>query len=144
MHSSPHDLVRPVVAYWSNGGVPEESVPIANMFDNVTDDSSSIPILALRAYQFRDPAFLWAPSNARARIFAWAQDVFASQLVALTEPFAELPEDCAGDVWEYLIETSLTRIEMQQIVSCCSSPEARAWIRAVVAAAYAANVAVWI
>jgi len=124
--------------------VPEESVPIANMFDNVTDDSSSIPILALRAYQFRDPAFLWAPSNARARIFAWAQDVFASQLVALTEPFAELPEDCAGDVWEYLIETSLTRIEMQQIVSCCSSPEARAWIRAVVAAAYAANVAVWI
>jgi hypothetical protein len=135
-------MVPAIIAYWTNGGVPEESMPVANNFDYVTDESSTMPILSLRAYHFHDPSFFWAPYNVRSSIFAWAQDVFAAQLVALSEPFEELPDDCASDVWEYLIEKSITRIEMQHILRHCSSPEALAWIRAVVAAAYAANTAV--
>ena len=87
--------------------------------------------LSLRAHPL-DPAFLWAPPAARSAVFAWAQDVFIAQLAATTQPFERLPEDCAGDVLEFF---GMTRNESDLIAKHCSSPEARVWVRAVIAAA---------
>jgi hypothetical protein len=90
------------------------------------------PALTLRAYQV-DPSFLWAPSAARAVIFSWARDTWIAQRATLTEPFAQLPDDCAGDVLEYL-DLLMTRKELLRIATYCSSAEANDSVRAVVAA----------
>ena len=95
------------------------------------------PTLKLRSYQL-DPSFLWAPPTARAAVVAWARDAYAVQLAANTYDFTDLPDDCAGDVLEFL-NTSMPRAEMLHVTAHCSSPEAHAWVRAVVAAAVAVS-----
>lgn len=85
--------------------------------------------------------FLWAPAPARAAIFLWARNTFVVQLAKTVEPFEKLPEDCAGDVLEFL-DIAMTRKEALHIATHCSSPEACAWVRAVVAAAAASAIAV--
>jgi len=102
--------------------------------------NSSIPatVLALQAHQF-DPYFLWAPTRERAAVAVWAQSTFIAQLVPNTEPFADLPDDCAADIVEYLKKVK-SRAETMRIVSHCSTPEAHAWVRAVVVAAVAVSV----
>lgn len=95
------------------------------------------PILSLQAYHF-DPSFLWAPSEARELVFKWARDAFLAQLAAETQPFADLPEDCAGDILEYM-EMGMPRGESLLIAMHCSSLEARAWVRAVLAVKVAVN-----
>jgi len=87
--------------------------------------------LSLGAHYF-DPAFLWAPSAARAVVVTWAQDVFIAQLAARTQPFERLPVDCGGDVLGFL---GMTHYESELIATHCFSPEARAWVRGVIAAA---------
>jgi len=89
--------------------------------------------LSLGAHHF-DPAFLWAPPDARAAVFAWALHVFIAQLAATIQPFEDLPDDCAGDVLEFF-EMAMTRTDALHIAKHCSSPEARAWVRTVIAAA---------
>ena len=54
------------------------------------------------------------------------------------QPFADLPDDCAGDVLEYF-DAPKTRPELVYIATHCSSPEACAWVRKVVAAAVAVS-----
>ena len=102
-----------------------------------SDDSIPATALSLSPYQL-DGSFLWAPPKQRAALFAWAKNAFKAQVAALTCPFADLPEDCAGDILDYL-RTRTPRQEFMRIVAHCSSPEAHAWVRAVVAAAVAVS-----
>ena len=87
--------------------------------------------LSLRAHQL-DPAFLWAPPAARSAVVACARDSFIAQLAATIQPFVELPDDCAGDVLEFF---EVTHNEFELIAKYCTSLEAQAWMRAVIAAA---------
>jgi len=90
-------------------------------------------VLSLRPYQL-DPSFLWAPPAARNAAVAWAKDTYVAQLASLTEPFAELPDDCAGDILEYL-EWLLHREAILHIAEHCSSPEAIEWVKSINTAA---------
>jgi hypothetical protein len=91
---------------------------------------------SLGAYQL-DMSFLWAPPAARAAITDWARDVIIAQLAATVPFLEELSDDCAGDVLEFLMLT-VTRSELPHLSAIHSSPEAHAWVRAVVVAAVAA------
>jgi len=134
----PSDVIPAVIAYCTCSRVSDDLATTAELFISTVEGPLPIQALNLHAYHFHDPSFRWAPTEARVKIFAWAQDLFAAHLVAYTLPFADLPDDCVGDVWEYMIEIVTARIELQHVIRCCSSPETLAWIRAVVAAAYAA------
>ena len=63
---------------------------------------------------------------------AWALHVFIVRLAATVELYRELSDDCAGDVLEFF---GMTHLESELIATHCSSPEARAWVHAVIAAA---------
>jgi len=91
--------------------------------------------LSLRAYHF-DPCFLWTSSTARAAIVAWAQHAFIVQLATTIQPFKRLPVDCAGDILEFF-GLEMTPEGSERIAKYSSSPEACAWVYAVVAAAVA-------
>ena len=93
--------------------------------------------LTLRAHQL-DSSFLWVPPASRAAIIVWAQDAYIAQHAGTITLFRELIDDCAGDVLEFF-EVTMTRTEALHISTYCSSPEARAWVRAVVAAEVVAN-----
>jgi hypothetical protein len=93
------------------------------------------PALSLHQYQL-DPSFHWAPREARFLVFKWARNAFVAQLAAMTQPFVDLPDDCAGDVLDYL-EMAMTREESLCIAEHCSSPEANAWVHAANEAAMA-------
>ena len=114
---APTKLVASALAYCSTLSASEELLPAT--------------ALSLRAYHF-DPCFLWAPLAARAAVVAWALRVFIAQLAANVEPFGVLRDDPAGDVLEFF---GMTHKESELIATHCSSPEARAWVRAVIAAA---------
>ena len=108
---------------------------IQTLCANLSASDEPLPAMALylRAFQL-DPSFHWAPLAARAAVFTWARDAFIVQLATTTRPFTILPDDCAGDVLEF-IEMGMTRSEKLHITTHCSSPEACAWVRAVIAAA---------
>ena len=91
------------------------------------------PALSLRAY-YLDPSFLWAPLDARNAVFAWARGVSIAQLAATTQLFADLPDDCGGDVLEYL-EVMMPRKVMLNLAAHSSSPKASAWVHLIVSAA---------
>jgi len=91
------------------------------------------PTLSLRAYHL-DPSFLWAPLDARNAVFAWARGVSIAQLAATTQLFADLPDDCGGDVLEYL-EVMMPRKVMLNLAAHSSSPKASAWVHLIVSAA---------
>ena len=117
----PGHLVLSALAHCASLSASEESVPA--------------PVLFLRAYHL-DSSFLWAPSEARKMVFTWARDVFIIQMTTISQHFSDLPDDCSGDIFEYL-EMLMTRKESMRIVAHCSSPPAHAWVRAVVAVAVA-------
>jgi len=117
----PGCLVSSALAHCATLSASKESVPA--------------PVLFLQAYHF-DPSFLWAPEEARKLVFKWAKDAFTAQLAGTTQAFPELPDDCAGDVLEYL-EMAMPRTGALHIATHCSSPDAQAWIRAVNATAIA-------
>jgi hypothetical protein len=98
-----------------------------------SNDSGFVTSVKLHEYQ-SDPTFLWAPAQARAEVFLWAQDVALSQLAATNPAFAELPDDCAGDILEYL-ENTLSREEMLHITNHPLSSEAHHWVKSVIATA---------
>jgi len=105
----------------------------------LSNSEASVPphVLSLRAYQL-DAFALWAPPDARVVLFMWARDTFIAQRAATTPPFSDLPDDCAGDVLEFL-ETAMPRAESLRVVAHCSSPAAHAWVRAVVSVAVVAQ-----
>jgi hypothetical protein len=91
-------------------------------------------VLSQRAFQV-DPSFPWAPASARTTIFSWARDLFLLKKYALSfQPLVDLPDDCIGDVLEYLMST-VTRKETVGLSTHWPTPETHAWIRAVIAAA---------
>ena len=92
-------------------------------------------VLSLRAYQL-EPSLLWAPPAAYSEVFTWACNVFIAHQAASAQPFMDLPDDCAGDVLEFL-EISMTHMEMSKVNTHCFSPEAYAWVHAVVYAGIA-------
>ena len=99
------------------------------------EQKASVPAkeLPLRPYHF-DPSFLWANPDARAAIFKWARSAFVVQQAAAISLFANLPDDCACDVLDFL-QVPMPRSESLHVATCCASPEAQAWMRAVVVAA---------
>jgi len=101
-------------------------------------DAVSAPALSLHTYQLK-PSFSWAPSDARAAVFGWAQDALVVQVAAATEPFMDLPDDCTGDILEYF-DLKLCRVDSQLIATKLSSPDARAWVRAVLIASVAVSI----
>jgi hypothetical protein len=114
----PNLLVSTALAYCANNDSLGEIIPLT--------------VLSLRAYHY-DPSLLWAPDDARELVVAWARDALVAQLAANTPPFADLSDDSAGDVLEFL-DTSMARAELLRIVAHCSSPKALAWVRAVTVA----------
>jgi len=104
---------------------------------STTDETVRAEKLSLREYQVR-PSFLWATPAARTAVFKWARDAFIIQLAAMTPPFSLVPDDCAGDILEYL-EIALSRPESLHLLAYCSSRKAHVWVRAVAEAAVAAN-----
>ena len=114
----PSLLVAAAVAHCAGFSASNQSVPKTS--------------LVLRPYQL-DPTFLWAPPEARNAIYSWARESFDVQVAANTQPFLELPDDCAGDILEYL-KLTMTRTESLQIATHCSSLEAHAWVRSLIAA----------
>ena len=94
--------------------------------------------IALSLHYFEAP-FLWAPRAARTAVFGWAQDAFVIQFAASTQPFASLPDDCAGDVLEFL-DVTMPRTEVFYILAHCISPEAYVWVRKTIAAAVVVSI----
>jgi len=93
------------------------------------------PATALSLWDYHlDSFFHWVPSSASHILSMKARDVYTAQVAANTQPFSELPDDCAGDILSFLKTTS-TRTELLKFATHCSSPEARAWMHAVVVAA---------
>ena len=92
-----------------------------------------VPAAALsqRAYRL-NPSFGWAPREARNSIIAWTREAYTVHLAA--EILNDLPEDCIGDVFEFLL-SRLSRKEVFNVATYCSSLEAQAWLRAVLGAA---------
>jgi hypothetical protein len=103
-------------------------------------EPSDVAIPSLRAYHF-DPSFLWAPPIAREAVFAWARDAYTAQVATTVPPFLGLSDDCIGDVLDYLQSKTL-RPGMMNIVAESSSPEAHAWVCAIITAAIAVSVAI--
>ena len=104
----PTALVTAVVAHCSTlSGAKEFAPPTA---------------LSLQTYHFY-PSFLWAPPAARTAVCQWARNAAIVQLAAYTKPFVELPDDCAGDVLEYL-EMEMARAKTLHVSTHCTSPAA--------------------
>jgi len=107
---------------------------------SATEEPFPATAISLRAYHF-DPHFLWVTPAARIAVVNWAQYVFITQLEPTTplfKSFKTLPDDCAGDVLEFF-EPGMTHERAVHIAKHCSSPEARAWVRAVITAAVVAK-----
>lgn len=101
-------------------------------------DSVPAPKIQLSAHHL-DPFFLWAPTGSRKGIFAWARNIFVIQFAANTTTFKDLPDDCAGDILEYLV-TTMTRLETMLIMTNGFSPEAHDWALAVLKASVVVSV----
>jgi hypothetical protein len=109
-------LVSAVVAHCAALSAPEAPAPETK--------------LTLRAHQL-DPSLLWVDrSEARRQRFSWVRDVYAAQVASTNQAFVDLPDDCAGDVFDFL-PLKMTRAELQHIVAHCTAPEAHTWVCAV-------------
>ena len=97
-------------------------------------------VLSLRACQL-EPSLLWVSPAAYSELFTWACNVFIAHQAASAQPFMDLPDDCAGDVLEFL-EISMTHMEMSKVNTHCFSPETYAWVHAVVYAGIAVRLLV--
>ena len=118
---SPAVLASFAFSYYGSLSAPNDMVPTSD--------------LSLRAYQL-DPSFLWAPPAARASVFSWARDAFIAQSARSSQLFADLPDDCAGDVLEFLNET-ITRKDSLFIATHTPTPEAQAWFDSLIKAGLA-------
>lgn len=94
------------------------------------DQATALP---LHEYHI-EPSFSWAPRDARNVIFSWARDIYTVQIAAVTQPFVELPDDCAGDILEYF-DLSMTRLELLNISANGSSSEAVRYINSILSEA---------
>ena len=121
LKKDPAALVSAATAHCAFLSAPKKSLPASS--------------LSLRPYHL-DPSFLWAPLEASCSIFKWARDAFVAQVAASTKAYAKLPDDCAGDILEFL-QVAMTRTESLHVTEHCSSPKARDWVRAVFDAAMA-------
>jgi len=87
-----------------------------------------------------DPPFLWAPLSGRSKIYEWARSAFIIHAATVTEPFIDLPDDCAGDVLDYT-SMSMSRLDALCVLTHFSSPEAHDWVRRVLLTAIAVSTA---
>jgi len=100
--------------------------------------NEAVPSTApLREYHL-DPAFNWAPHGAHNTVIAWARDVFTVHVVHNHQLFADLPDDCCGDVSEFLVMT-MARSEILHVSRHYSS-KALAWVHEVLAAAVVVSI----
>jgi len=107
---------------------------------NLSASNEPVPEAALSPHEYQlNPSFFWASPDARAAVFTWAYAAYITQLATTTRPFLELPDDCAGDVLDYFV-VEMARSDSFCIATHCSSPEAHAWVAAVVTAAVAVRV----
>lgn len=110
------------------------------------------PAVYLHSYQV-GPFFFWVPEEVRTELFFWAEDARLLLLAATSKPFVDLPDDCAGDILEYLnfqtnrynlhsnkCDKYRKRRDMLWFVEHCSSPQAHAWARMIFAASKAVRV----
>ena len=100
---------------------------------SASEESVLTAALPLHEYQL-GPSFLWATPAARTTVFAWAGYAFIAQIAATTQPFAELSDDCAGDILEFF-DMTMTRVEMLHVTMHCASPRACAWVHEILTAA---------
>jgi len=114
-------------------GDPDSLIAAAiNHGASLSGYASTLPdMLSLETYHY-DTFFQWVPPVARKTFSSFARDVFTAQVSANTQSFSGLPDDCAGDVLELLMTTTLERSVLLEVITNCSSPEACAWMRAVV------------
>ena len=127
LRDAPTLVVPKVVSYCAD---------LPNMDEEITEPMTTPGSLAIHFH----PCFAWAPDTARHVAFAWARNAYVIQLAATTQPCEDLPDDCIGDVLDFF-ELAMPRVEVQHIVSHCSSSEACNWVRAVVNAAVAVSMA---
>ena len=111
----------------------------AHCVDLTKELQTAVPatVPSLRAYH-RDPLFLWAPPDAYAAVVAWNRKAFTVQVAVVSQLFQEISDDIAGDIFEFL-EPSMSRTEWMHVATNCSSPEARTWVRSMMAAAVAVS-----
>jgi len=122
VHSTPSVLVSHALAHCVKLSASKETTSATS--------AELSPVLYLL-----DPSFHWAPPAARAAVFAWARNVAQVQFATLeVHLFSELPDDCAGDVLDFL-DFSMPHTEWPYIATNCTSLDAQAWVCAVVAAA---------
>jgi len=124
---APSALLSAVRTHCATMSTPPEAIFVA-------------PGVPLRAYHLI-PTLLWAPPPALATVVAWARGVIIAQGAATAQPFSELPDDCAGDILEFL-ETAMPRAESLQFTTQRLSPEAQAWVHTVLVAAVVVSVLV--
>jgi hypothetical protein len=117
----PAALVVAAVVHWAKLSLSHQFLPPS--------------ALSLRAYQF-EPSFLWVSHSTRAAVVAWARGTFIAQLAVNTPPFFDLPDDCAGDILEYLELFMIREVKLIH-TSHSSSPEAAAWVDSILSAAIA-------
>ena len=79
-----------------------------------------------------------APPDAYAAVVAWNRKAFTVQVAVVSQLFQEISDDIAGDIFEFL-EPSMSRTEWMHVATNCSSPEARTWVRSMMAAAVAVS-----
>jgi hypothetical protein len=79
------------------------------------------------------PTFDWAPGEARVAVSLWARSVLVAQLAATDQAFADLPDDCAGDVLEFF-ESTMNRKDFLHFATHHSSQKAKAWVLDIVTA----------
>jgi len=115
LEARPKALISDAVAYAAATSAPNEAV--------------SKTMLSLHEF-FLKPSFSWAPTAAQNAVCTWARHAAIVHLAVTVQPFEELPDDCAGDVLEFL-EIEMTRAEALHILTHCSSPKARAWVRTI-------------
>jgi len=115
LKANPRALISAAVAHSAAISAPDKAVPET--------------LLSLHEF-FLMPSFSWTPAAAHNAVYAWARHAANVQLAVTAQPFSDLSDDCAGDILEFL-EIEMTRAEALHIATHCSSPDARAWVRAI-------------
>jgi len=123
LRADPTALVSTALAHCATLSAPDEPVPATTLVLHPS---------------FLDPSFQWVPKAARREVSTWARNAVIVQLAASVQPFSELPDDCAGDVLEFL-ELDMAREESLHIVTNCSSPEACIWVRMILSSVIAVS-----
>lgn len=123
LRADPTALVATALAHCATLSAPDEPAPATTLVLHPS---------------FLDPSFQWVPKAAKREVFLWARNAVIVQLAASVQPFSEIPDDCAGDVLEFL-EMDMARKESLHIATHCSSSEAYIWVRMILSSVIAVS-----